>query len=179
MMSRIAAFVPVLLLTACGPASTPPRPAEAVVIPRAEEVRRAAAPRAVAESGGDGDRAARLDRGGRGEGSGRDGRAASKTKIESEGDRAFPSDDAGTALRVARSGLGSCNDSNAARSFDVALRFEPSGRVGEVDVVPSRDDPARSTEHDDVARCVQRRLSEVSVRSFAGAPVTLRMTVDL
>lgn len=178
MMSRIAAFVPVLFLTACGPASTPPRPAEAVMIPRAEEVRGPAAPRAVADlAPADGGRAARLDRGDRSERGGWDGRAASKTKSEAEGDRAFPSDDVGTALRAARGGLGSCNDSTSARSFDVALRFEPSGRVGEVDVAPSRDDPARST--DDVARCVQRRLSEVSVRSFAGAPVTVRMTVDL
>lgn len=173
-MSRIAALVPALFSMACGPASTPPKPAETVMIPRAEEVRGQATARAVAER----DRAATLDRGRGSERDGWDGRSALKTKTEAEEERAFPSDDVGTALRVARGGLGSCNDATAARSFDVALRFDPSGRVSKVEVTPSRDDPARTAD-DEVGRCVQRRLSEISVRSFDGSPVTIRMTVDL
>lgn len=114
------------------------------MIPRAEGVRGTDATRSPAKRdpvAGEA-RAATLDRGGRSERAGWDGRVAkttideAKTDAEGEEDRAFPRDDVRTALRVARGGLGSCNDATEARSFEVSIRFEPSGRVSKVEVAP-------------------------------------------
>jgi hypothetical protein len=82
----------------------------------------------------------------------------------------FPRDDAATALRAAEGGLRSCNDSAVPRPFEVTLHFDPSGKVGKVDVVPGEGH---------VASCVRARLSEVSVVPFKGEPATLRATVSL
>ncbi|MBX3258119.1 MAG: hypothetical protein KIS78_23395 [Labilithrix sp.] len=82
----------------------------------------------------------------------------------------FPRDEARTALRAAEGGLHSCNDGAAPRSLDVTLRFEPSGKVSDVDVAPA-DDRA--------AACVRARLSDVSVVPYEGEPVTLRVSVTL
>jgi hypothetical protein len=83
---------------------------------------------------------------------------------------AFPGEDARTALRAAQGGLRSCSDSAVPQSFDVTLRFEPSGKVSKVDVVPSAGR---------AASCLRTRLAEVAVTPFKGEPVSLRMPLQL
>jgi hypothetical protein len=78
--------------------------------------------------------------------------------------------EAQTALRAAEGGLHSCNASAVPTELDVTLRFEPSGRVGNVDVVPNAGR---------VASCVRSRLAEITLVPFAGEPVTLRKRVTL
>ncbi|MBX3209325.1 MAG: hypothetical protein KF764_30105 [Labilithrix sp.] len=83
---------------------------------------------------------------------------------------AFPQDEARTALRAAEGGLRSCNDGAVPRSLEATIRFEPSGKVSDVDVAPA-DDRAAS--------CVRSRLRDVSVVPFTGEPVTVRVSVTL
>jgi hypothetical protein len=56
------------------------------------------------------------------------------------------------------------------RPFEATLRFDPSGRVGKVDVSPPDGR---------VASCIRSRLGEVTLRSFEGDPVTARMAFEL
>jgi hypothetical protein len=89
---------------------------------------------------------------------------------EVRGSSTFPQDDARTALRAAQGGLRSCSESAIPRSVDVRVRFESTGKVSKVDVVPP-DGRAAS--------CVRTRLGEVAITPFKGDPVTLQMTVQL
>jgi hypothetical protein len=99
-------------------------------------------------------------------------RLAAKTGDDAKGDGmqpSFPAADVRTALLAASRGLRSCGDGRS-HSYKASLRFDPSGRVGRVEVVPS-DGPT--------AACVERRLAEVSVTSFTGEAVTVVLPVDL
>src|SRR5690606_29477380 len=81
----------------------------------------------------------------------------SRTETTAADARAFPADDAGSALNAASGGLRSCLGEGGSSTRDAAVRFEPSGRVSKVDVTPAGD-PA--------ATCVRSKLSEVAVLPF-------------
>jgi hypothetical protein len=83
---------------------------------------------------------------------------------------AFPEQDARTALNAASPGLKSCRDDEGPSAFDASVKFEPSGKVGAVDVKPAAEP---------VATCVRERLAEVAVMPFSGAPVTMSMRIQM
>lgn len=83
---------------------------------------------------------------------------------------AFPEHDARTAIAAASHGLHSCKTPDGPMEMDAILRFEPSGKVGAVEIAPF--DP-------DVAPCVKHRLTQIEVRPFAGDATTLRARVKL
>ncbi len=89
--------------------------------------------------------------------------------------RPFPRDDARTALRAAARGVRSCRaDGASPQAFDAHLHFEPSGKVAAVTLGDGSDRVAT-----DVASCVKTRLAEVALTPFDGAPVTVKMRVEL
>jgi hypothetical protein len=83
---------------------------------------------------------------------------------------AFPTEDARTALNAASPGLKSCRHDGGPSSLDASVKFEPSGKVGAVDVKPAAEP---------VASCVRERLAEVCVMPFSGAPVTMSMRIQM
>jgi hypothetical protein len=78
----------------------------------------------------------------------------------------FPRDDVRTALRAAEGGLHSCNQTGTPRTFEAALSFDPSGKVGKVQVIPAD-------------RCVEARLREVEVTPFRGQSTTVRVAMKM
>lgn len=84
--------------------------------------------------------------------------------------RAFPADDARTALNAASPGLRSCRKDSGTNVVDASVKFEPTGKVSSIDVKPA-DEP--------VASCVRTKLAEVSVMPFDGAPVTMSLHVRM
>lgn len=84
--------------------------------------------------------------------------------------RAFPHDDARTALAAAARGLRSCGTEGRSEEVVADLRFAPDGKVADVDV---------STSDDATTSCVRTKLAEVAVTPFDGDPVTMRMRVRL
>ena len=93
----------------------------------------------------------------------------SRAETTSAETRAFPKDDARTALNAAARGLKSC-DGDASTVIDASLEFEPSGKVGSVEVRPAEEP---------VASCVRTKLAEVAVMPFDGEPVKMTMRVRL
>ena len=83
---------------------------------------------------------------------------------------ASPEQDARTALNAAAPGLKSCLKGAEPSSVEAAIKFEPSGKVGAVDVKPAVEP---------VASCVRAKLAEVAVMPFSGAPVTISMRIQL
>ena len=83
---------------------------------------------------------------------------------------AFPEHDARTALNAAWPGLKSCRTEAGPTSVDAVVKFEPSGKVGAVEVKP---------EAEPVATCVRERLAEIAVLPFSGPPVTMSMHVQM
>ncbi len=94
---------------------------------------------------------------------------AATTASTSEG-RAFPREDARTALAAAARGLRSCGVEGRAEDVVADVRFEPSGGVSAVDV----DGPDADTR-----ACVRGKLAEVAVTPFDGRPVTMQIRVRL
>ncbi len=82
----------------------------------------------------------------------------------------FPREDARTALAAAARGLRSCGTEGRSEEVVAALRFEPTGRVGDVDVDAS---DAETTS------CLRTKLAEIAVTPFDGAPVTMEVRVRL
>jgi hypothetical protein len=83
---------------------------------------------------------------------------------------AFPEHDARTALNAASRGLKSCRVAGASSSLEAKVLFEPSGKVSAVDVTPTAEP---------VATCVRRKLVEVAVMPFTGAPVAMTIQVRI
>lgn len=83
---------------------------------------------------------------------------------------ASPEQDARTALNAAAPGLKSCLKGSEASSIDATIKFEPSGKVGAVDVKPAVEP---------VASCVRSKLADVAVMPFSGAPVTISMRIQV
>lgn len=94
---------------------------------------------------------------------------AATTASTSDG-RAFPREDARTALAAAARGLRSCGVEGRAEDVVADVRFEPSGDVSEVAV----DGPDADTR-----ACVRGKLAEVAVTPFDGGPVTMQIRVRL
>jgi len=84
--------------------------------------------------------------------------------------RAFPREDARTALAAARRGLLACRQAETPASLAATLEFSPSGRVQRVDVDPA-DGP--------LADCIRADLKEVEIPRFDGPPVEMQLRVEL
>lgn len=183
MMSRIAAFAPLFLtLTACSPATKSQKAAEPTIDIRAASLDRRGrqpSPESEGHPGTNGrsdrrespsSRAAKTD----GAYAKADGPGAKESGAEIPANEEVISStssyDVRTALRAADGGLRSCKDKASPRSLGVVLRFETSGNVSKVDVIPSENA---------AASCVRARLSEITVMPFTGEPVTVRMSVRL
>ena len=95
---------------------------------------------------------------------------SSRAETTSADSRAFPADDARTALNAASRGLKSCRDEGSPPTIDASVKFEPSGKVSAVDVKPAEEP---------VASCIRMKLAEVAVMPFDGEPVTMSMRVRL
>lgn len=95
---------------------------------------------------------------------------SSRAETTSADSRAFPADDARTALNAASHGLKSCRVEGGPSVVDAAVKFDPTGRVSKVDVTP---------EAEPVASCVKTKLAEVAVMPFEGQAVTMTTRVRL
>jgi hypothetical protein len=84
--------------------------------------------------------------------------------------RAFPKQDARTALNAASRGLKSCRSEGGPGQLEAAVKFEPTGKVSTVDVKPAAEP---------VAACVREKLAQVAVMPFEGSAVTMSMQVRL
>lgn len=93
-----------------------------------------------------------------------------RTETTAADARPFPADDARTALHAAAPGLRACRTDAGPSKLDATVRFDPNGKVSKVDVTPEAE-PAAS--------CVKKKLAEVAVMPFDGAPVTMTTRVAL
>lgn len=108
-----------------------------------------------------------------------DGRGALLAPEAREDDQAAPAEESGrpreahgdarTALAAASPGLKTCQRARGPRAVEVALRFEPNGKVSRVDVEPAGE----------VAACVRERLARIEILPFRGASFTVRERIWL
>jgi hypothetical protein len=97
-------------------------------------------------------------------------RPARTVELTSGEAQSFPEADARTAIAAATHGLKTCKTPDGPQEMDATLRFEPTGKVSNVELAPF--DP-------DVSPCVKKRLAEVEVRPFQGEAKSLRTRVKL